>query len=115
MGYRNLVKSARRVVPYFQHPADPPKRCVEPLIYGENILNDPSFERQAGITGGPIPNSIPEDGLTGTTSCQTGAKWIAPEGLNVYDVLNHEVLIVTSDSAKQITEALKPKAAGGES
>ena len=45
----------------------------------------------------------------------TGAKWIAPEGLNVYDVLNHEVLIVTSDSAKQITEALKPKAAGGES
>jgi large subunit ribosomal protein L4 len=35
------------------------------------------------------------------------AKWIAPEGLNVYDVLDHETLVITSDSAKQVEAALK--------
>jgi large subunit ribosomal protein L4 len=39
------------------------------------------------------------------------AKWIAPEGLNVYDVLNHETLIITRESAKRVEDALKPKAA----
>ena len=37
------------------------------------------------------------------------AKWIAPEGLNVYDVLDHDTLIVTSDSLTRIQEALRPK------
>jgi large subunit ribosomal protein L4 len=36
------------------------------------------------------------------------AKFIAPEGINVYDVLNHETLIITKDSAKKVEEALKP-------
>jgi large subunit ribosomal protein L4 len=38
----------------------------------------------------------------------TSAKWLAPEGLNVYDVLNHETLVLTSDSARQVEQALKP-------
>ncbi len=37
------------------------------------------------------------------------AKWIAPEGLNVYDVLDHETLVITSDSAKQVEAALRSK------
>lgn len=37
------------------------------------------------------------------------AKWLAPEGLNVYDVLNHETLIITRDSAKLVETALKAK------
>lgn len=36
------------------------------------------------------------------------AKWLAPEGLNVYDVLNHKTLIATADSIKQLEEALRP-------
>jgi large subunit ribosomal protein L4 len=36
------------------------------------------------------------------------AKWIAPEGLNVYDVLNYETLVITRESAKKVEDALKP-------
>jgi large subunit ribosomal protein L4 len=39
------------------------------------------------------------------------AKWIAPEGLNVYDVLNHDTLVITRESAKKVEDTLKPKAA----
>ena len=36
------------------------------------------------------------------------SKWIAPEGLNVYDILDHDTLIITSASAKAVEEALRP-------
>jgi len=36
------------------------------------------------------------------------AKWIAPEGLNVYDILKHETLVLTAASAKVVEEALRP-------
>jgi large subunit ribosomal protein L4 len=36
------------------------------------------------------------------------SKWLAPEGLNVYDVLNYETLVITSASARQVEEALRP-------
>ncbi len=36
------------------------------------------------------------------------AKWIAPEGLNVYDVLKYDTLIITQASAKLVTAALIP-------
>lgn len=34
------------------------------------------------------------------------SKWIAPEGLNVYDVLNHPTLVMTKESVAKVTEAL---------
>jgi large subunit ribosomal protein L4 len=34
------------------------------------------------------------------------AQWIAPEGINVYDILRHETLVLTQDAVKAITEAL---------
>lgn len=34
-------------------------------------------------------------------------KWIAPEGLNVYDVLNHPTLIMTKESVAKVTESLR--------
>lgn len=34
------------------------------------------------------------------------SKWIAPEGLNVYDVLNHPTLVMTKDSVAKVTEDL---------
>ncbi len=33
------------------------------------------------------------------------SQWLAPEGLNVYDILRHDTLILTQAAAKQITEA----------
>jgi large subunit ribosomal protein L4 len=36
------------------------------------------------------------------------AKYIAPEGLNVYDILRHETLVMTAPVAKQIEERLLP-------
>jgi len=38
------------------------------------------------------------------------SQWLAPEGLNVYDILRHDVLVLTQAAAKQVTEALKDKA-----
>ena len=38
------------------------------------------------------------------------SQWLAPEGLNVYDVLNYETLVITRDSAKKVEDALKPVA-----
>ncbi len=36
------------------------------------------------------------------------SRYLAPEGLNVYDVLNHQTLVLTSETAKQIEQALRP-------
>jgi large subunit ribosomal protein L4 len=43
------------------------------------------------------------------------AKFLKPEGLNVYDVLNHDALVLTKGSVEKITARLKPHAdaAGG--
>ncbi|MBI4508553.1 MAG: 50S ribosomal protein L4 [Deltaproteobacteria bacterium] len=38
------------------------------------------------------------------------ARWVAPEGLNVYDLLDHELLVITQDSAKKVEAALRPAA-----
>ena len=34
------------------------------------------------------------------------SKWIAPDGLNVYDILNHPTLVMTKESVAKVTEAL---------
>ncbi|MBA3460557.1 MAG: 50S ribosomal protein L4 [Deltaproteobacteria bacterium] len=49
----------------------------------------------------------------GNTNLVRGAKnlaasqWIAPEGINVYDILRHEVLVLTKSAVESITTALK--------
>ena len=37
----------------------------------------------------------------------TRSKWLAPEGLNVYDILNHETLVMTQATVKAVEEALR--------
>jgi large subunit ribosomal protein L4 len=37
------------------------------------------------------------------------SQWLAPEGINVYDILRHEMLILTKDAATAVVEALKGK------
>jgi large subunit ribosomal protein L4 len=39
------------------------------------------------------------------------SQWLAPEGLNVYDILRHDVLILTQAAAEQVTQALADKGA----
>ena len=39
------------------------------------------------------------------------SQWLAPEGLNVYDILRHDVLVLTQAAAQQVTEALREKGA----
>ena len=38
------------------------------------------------------------------------SQWLAPEGLNVYDILRHDTLILTQAAAHQVTAALKEDA-----
>lgn len=35
------------------------------------------------------------------------SQWLAPEGLNVYDILRHEAVVITQGSVKQVEAALK--------
>lgn len=37
------------------------------------------------------------------------SQWLAPEGLNVYDILRHDVLVLTQAAAQQVTDALNGK------
>lgn len=45
--------------------------------------------------------------VRGTRNLPT-SQWLAPEGLNVYDILRHETLVLTQAAAKQVEQALKP-------
>jgi large subunit ribosomal protein L4 len=45
--------------------------------------------------------------IQGTRNLRS-SKWLAPEGLNVYDVLNHETLILTRSSLTRVQDALRP-------
>ena len=38
-----------------------------------------------------------------------GSQWLAPEGLNVYDILRYDYLVLTKDAAELVTKALKAK------
>ena len=40
------------------------------------------------------------------------SQWLAPEGLNVYDILRHDVLVLTQAAAQQVTETLKGEKSG---
>lgn len=52
--------------------------------------------------------------LSKSTRNLTGSKYLATEGLNVYDVLNYEALVITAETAKAIEARLgEGKAQGG--
>lgn len=39
----------------------------------------------------------------------SASQWLAPEGINVYDILRHEMLVLTQAALTQVQEALKDK------
>ena len=50
-----------------------------------------------------------ENLVRGTRNLKT-SKWLAPEGLNVYDVLNHDTVILTQDVVAKVQDTLRPTA-----
>jgi large subunit ribosomal protein L4 len=48
-----------------------------------------------------------ENLVRGTRNLKS-SKWLAPEGLNVYDVLKYETLVLTRTSLDKVHEALRP-------
>ena len=68
-----------------------------------------------GAIGSPQPSSsalivAPGDNVELVRGAKnlSASKWLAPEGLNVYDILNHETLVLTAASAKAVDDALQP-------
>ena len=55
-----------------------------------------------------IVDSTDNEALVRGSRNLAAATWLAPEGLNVYDVLDHENLVVTAESIKQVEAALRP-------
>ena len=62
----------------------------------------------AGLGGGKVlVVDADNEALARGTKNLKRTKWLAPEGLNVYDVLNYDTLVITAPSAKQVEEALR--------
>ncbi|HTM20019.1 MAG TPA: 50S ribosomal protein L4 [Kofleriaceae bacterium] len=54
-----------------------------------------------------IVDGVDNELLTRGTRNLATHKWLAPEGLNVYDVLHHDTLLITAASAKAVEQALR--------
>ena len=50
------------------------------------------------------------DNLDKSTRNLPAAKYLRPEGLNVYDVMNHETLVLSKSTVDYLTDRLKPNA-----
>jgi large subunit ribosomal protein L4 len=61
-----------------------------------------------GATRALIVDAVDNAALSRGSRNLRVAKWIAPEGLNVYDVLRYDTLVLTAPSAKQLEDALRP-------
>jgi len=57
-----------------------------------------------------IVDAKTNEGLVRGAKNLASSQWLAPEGLNVYDILRHEVLVLTQAAAEKVTTALKEKA-----
>ena len=63
------------------------------------------FDR-LGVDSGLIVEDPENTTLVKSVRNLPNAKYIAPEGVNVYDVLKYEALVVTPATAKKIEERL---------
>ncbi len=63
-----------------------------------------------GATNALIVDAKDNKGLIRGARNLERTRWLAPEGLNVYDVLAHDTLIITRVSAERVDAALRPAA-----
>jgi large subunit ribosomal protein L4 len=61
-----------------------------------------------GVDRGLIVDDKSNEELIKSMRNLSRSKFIAPEGLNVYDILRHETLVITAPVVKQIEERLLP-------
>jgi large subunit ribosomal protein L4 len=66
-----------------------------------------------GSSNALIVDSVNEN-LAKSTRNLAKAKYLRPEGLNVYDVLNHETLVLSREGLEAVTNRLRPAAGGAE-
>jgi large subunit ribosomal protein L4 len=57
-----------------------------------------------------IVDAKTNEGLVRGARNLKSSQWVAPEGLNVYDILRHQTLVLTQAAVASITAALKPTA-----
>lgn len=55
-----------------------------------------------------IVDAADNENLVRGTRNLRASKWLAPEGLNVYDVLKYETLVLTRTSLEKVQDALRP-------
>jgi large subunit ribosomal protein L4 len=78
------------------------------VVVDKLALEGPKTKRLAGILKAlGLPSAVVVDGkenvnLSRSARNLTAAKYLAPEGLNVYDILDHPGLVVTADAVKRI-------------
>jgi large subunit ribosomal protein L4 len=61
-----------------------------------------------GISSGLIVDDPKNEILIKSVRNLPHSKYLAPEGLNVYDILRYETLVLSAPAAKQIEERLRP-------
>lgn len=54
-----------------------------------------------------VDDSVNGDLVRGARNLAS-SKWLAPEGLNVYDILNHDTVVITKTIAKVVEDKLRP-------
>lgn len=69
-------------------------------------------------TLGALPSALVVDGKENKNLALSlrnlpRAKYLAPEGVNVYDVLNHDTLVLTRATALALSERLRPRTPAG--
>lgn len=78
------------------------------VVVDRIALEAPKTKRMAqvlkalGAPGALVVDAKENLNLSKSVRNLTKAKWLAPEGLNVYDVLNHPTLLVARDALKAI-------------
>ena len=89
------------------------------LVLDQLAFDGPKTKRLAGIlkTLG-VPSAVVVDAkenvnLSRSARNLTDAKYLAPEGLNVYDILDHGGLVVTASAVRQIEARVKRAEAAG--
>jgi len=87
-----------------EFPAEQGKtRQVSAALKNLGATNDRKPAQESAL----IVDDASNESLVRGTRNLARSKWLPPEGLNVYDVLNHETLIMTKDCAQRVQEALR--------
>jgi large subunit ribosomal protein L4 len=108
----SLRAQEKKLVVVDRLPLDPP-----PPETGEERARPRFTQRLVGILKAlGVPSAVVVDGkenvsLSRSARNLAAAKYLAPEGLNVYDILNHPALVLTTGAVKQIVARVKAGAA----